>query len=80
VTVYLDRADFLLIAEQATGIDTDTLLKVTDLGLADSALHAPQAGFGGTDAYPDIWGNAAVLVVHLAKNHALPDGNNGPCG
>jgi death on curing protein len=75
VTVYLDLADFLLIAEEAASIDGETLLKVTDLGLADSAIHAPQAGFGGIEAYPDISDKAAVLVVHLAKNHALPDGN-----
>ena len=50
-------------------------MKVTSLGLADSALHAPAAGFGDTDFYPDFIDKAAVLVVRLARNHPLPDGN-----
>jgi prophage maintenance system killer protein len=45
------------------------------IGLADSALAAPQAGFGGVEAYPDFATKAAVLCWHLVKNHPLPDGN-----
>lgn len=33
------------------------------------------ADFGGHERYPDFIDKAAVLVVRLAKNHALPDGN-----
>ena len=44
-------------------------------GLAESALHAPAATFGGVEFYPDLVTKARVLVVHLAKNHPLPDGN-----
>lgn len=72
---YLDLADYLAIAAEVTGLDIDTLIKVTNLDLADSALHAPSAGFGGTDFYPDFVDKAAVLIVRLAKNHPLPDGN-----
>lgn len=43
--------------------------------LADSALAAPGADFGGQDAYPGPIEKAAVLVEHLARNHPLPDGN-----
>ena len=43
--------------------------------LADSALHAPAAAFGGTEFYPDFVDKAAVLIVRLAKNNPLPDGN-----
>lgn len=50
-------------------------MKVANLDLADSALHAPSAGFGDTDLYPDFVDKAAVLIVRLAKNHPLPDGN-----
>ena len=42
---------------------------------AESALHAPAAGFGETEFYPDFIDKAAVLIVRLAKNHPLPDGN-----
>jgi death-on-curing protein len=45
------------------------------LNLADSALHAPAAGFGDTDFYPDFVDKAAVLLARLARNHPLPDGN-----
>jgi death-on-curing protein len=45
------------------------------IGLAESALAAPQAGFGGVEAYPDFATKAAVLCWHLVKNHPLPDGN-----
>lgn len=47
--------------------------------LADSALHAPAAGFGDTEFYPEFIDRAAVLTVRLAKNHPLPDGNKASC-
>lgn len=72
---YLDIADFLAIAQAVTGLDLDTVIKVTNLGLADSALHAPAAGFGPEDFYEDFVDKAAVLVVRIARNHPLPDGN-----
>ena len=72
---YLDLADYLAIAVGVTGLDIETILKVTNLNLADSALHAPAAGFGDTDFYPDFVDKAAVLIVRLARNHPLPDGN-----
>jgi death-on-curing protein len=72
---YLDLADYLAIAGAITGLDVATLMTVANLDLADSALHAPSAGFGKTDLYPDLITKAAVLVVRLAKNHPLTDGN-----
>jgi prophage maintenance system killer protein len=39
--------------------------------LADSALHAPAAGFGDQDLSPDFVDKGAVLVVRLAKTHPL---------
>jgi death-on-curing protein len=76
VTVeYLDLADYLAIAAEVTALDVDTLLRVSRLGLAESALHAPASGFGETEFYPDFVDKAAVLAVRLAKNHPLPDGN-----
>lgn len=72
---YVDLTDYVAIAAAVTGLDVATLMKVTSLDLADSALHAPAAGFGDTDFYPDFLDKAAVLVVRLARNHPLPDGN-----
>ena len=74
-TKYLELADYLAIAAEINGLDEQTITKVTKLDLADSALHAPAAGFGEVEFYPDFIEKAAVLVTHLAKNHPLPDGN-----
>lgn len=72
---YLSLADYLAIAASVTRLDIDTLIKATKLDLADSALHAPSAGFGDTDFYPDFVDKAALLLVRLARNHPLLDGN-----
>ncbi len=72
---YLDLADYVAIAAAVTGLDLQTVMNVTNLDLADSALHAPVAGFGEDDFYPDFVDKAAVLLVRLARNHPLPDGN-----
>lgn len=75
MTRYLDLAEYLWLAEQVTGVDAATLAKVSRVDLADSALHAPAAGFGDEDFYPNIYDKAAVLCCRLAWNHPLPDGN-----
>lgn len=72
---YLTLAEALVIAEAVTSLDTATIAKASRLELLDSALHAPQASFGGEDFYPTLLDKAAVLVVRIARNHALPDGN-----
>ncbi len=72
---YLDLADYIAIAAAVTGLDLQTVMNVTNHNLADSALHAPAAGFGDTDLYPEFVDKAAVLIVRLARNHPLPDGN-----
>ena len=74
MTRYLDLAEFFWLAEQVTGLDTTTLVKASRVELADSALHAPEAGFGDEDFYPDLYDKAAVLTCRLAWNHPLPDG------
>ena len=72
---YPDLADYLAIAAAVTGLDDTTVMKVTNLDLAHSALHAPAAGFGDNDFYTDFVDKAAVLIVRLARNHPLPDGS-----
>lgn len=74
IVEYLDLADYVAIAAEVTGLDVTTVMKVAHLGLADSALHAPAAGFGDEEFYPDLVDKAAVLLVRLSKNHPLPDG------
>jgi len=65
VTRYVTVAEYFWLAEQITGVDSDTLANASRSDLADSALHAPQAGFGEVDFYPDIYDKAAVLVCRL---------------
>lgn len=72
---YLSLAEYLWLAEQVTGVEAAVLAKASRLDLADSALHAPAAGFEDQDFYPDIVDKAAVLTCRLAWNHPLPDGN-----
>jgi death on curing protein len=66
---YLDAASFLLETS------SEALRRLPRIHLAESALHAPFAAFGGEPAYPTLLRRAAVLIVHLAQNHPLPDGN-----
>jgi death-on-curing protein len=68
-------AEAIVIAEAVTGLDARTLARASRIELLDSALHAPQAGFGDEDFYPETTVKAAVLVVRIARNHPLPDGN-----
>jgi len=75
LTQYLDLADYLLIAEAALGVPAEEIARWPGIGLADSALHAPAAVFGGVELYPDVLDKAAVLRARLARNHPLPDGN-----
>jgi death-on-curing protein len=72
---YLSLAEALLLGEAVTGMETSTLARVSRVELLDSALHAPQAGFGDEDFYPSFVEKAAVLVVRISRNHPLPDGN-----
>jgi death-on-curing protein len=75
VTRYLGLAEYFWLAEQVTGVEAAVLAKASRVDLADSALHAPAAGFGDTEFYPDLYDKAAVVCTHLAWNHPLPDGN-----
>lgn len=72
MTRYLDLAEYFVLAEIVTGVPAETLTKASRV---DSALHAPRAGFGDEEFYPDLFDKAAVLCWRLARNHPLPDGN-----
>lgn len=45
---YLGLADYVAIAAEVTGLGAETILRFPRVNLADSALHAPAAGFGET--------------------------------
>ncbi|MFA5882930.1 MAG: hypothetical protein WDA60_03680 [Acidimicrobiia bacterium] len=68
---YVDLADFVAIAVAVTGLDPFTIMRVANLDLADSALHASAAGFGDTVLYPDFVDKASVLIVRLARGYEM---------
>lgn len=72
---YLDLTDFLLIAEAVLDIPAEQLLKASRIDLAESALHAPAAEFGGMEFYTALATKTAVLASRIIRNHPLPDGN-----
>jgi len=72
---YLGLADFLLVAEAVLELNAEVLAHTVDFALADMALHAPAAGFGEVEFYPDFASKAGVLGYRIARNHPLIDGN-----
>jgi death-on-curing protein len=66
VTRYLSLAESWYLAEHVTNINAATLIKSSRVELADSAHHAPQAGFGDTDFYPDLYDTSAALARRIA--------------
>lgn len=48
---------------------------VRDMGLLQSALSMPQAGFGNQFFHRDLYEMAAAYLYHLALNHPFVDGN-----
>lgn len=75
MTSYLGLADYLIIAEAVLSVPAEVLLDTCNLALAESALNAPAATFGGQDLYPTMASKAAALTFRLCNNHALLDGN-----
>ena len=48
---------------------------IRDLGLLQSALAMPAAGFGGRYLHQDLFEMAAAYLFHLIQNHPFVDGN-----
>lgn len=67
--------DFVEAAAVILDVDPEKIERLPGLGLAESALEAPFASFGGHEAYSSLLDQAAVLMERLARNHPLPDGN-----
>jgi len=72
---YLSLTQVLHVAEVVTGLPFETIKKVAQINLIDSAIAAPKSSFIGLDPYPELSDKAAILAFHLARNHPLPDGN-----
>lgn len=48
---------------------------IRDLGLLQSALTMPAAGFGGRYLHGDLYEMAAAYLFHIIQNHPFVDGN-----
>ncbi|WAZ22067.1 type II toxin-antitoxin system death-on-curing family toxin [Streptomyces cinnabarinus] len=72
MTRYLSVAEAEHIARAAFG---GRAPEVRDAGLFASAVRRPRARMFGTEAYADLYEQAAALLHALATNHPLVDGN-----
>ncbi len=72
--------DFLSLAE-VLEIHRDQIERyggkrgIRDLGLLQSALAMPAAGFGGRYLHGDLFEMAAAYLFHIISNHPFVDGN-----
>jgi death on curing protein len=73
--IYPEFRDFCDIAADILGTSPEQIARLPNVGLAESAIASPSAGFGDTDVYPTLLEKAAVLLERVARNHPLPDGN-----
>ncbi|HEX8704294.1 MAG TPA: type II toxin-antitoxin system death-on-curing family toxin [Myxococcaceae bacterium] len=48
---------------------------IRDRGLLESAVAAPQSGFGGQYAHSSLFEMAAAYAFHIAQNQPFVDGN-----
>lgn len=58
-----------------TGMNDREVQNSVRLGLLDSALNAPFAGFGETYLYPEDHQRLGVLCARVVLNHPFADGN-----
>lgn len=72
MTSYLGLDDFIETAAELLGLPEETVVKMARLDLAESALHAPQAGWGEVEFYPEFTMNAAVPMVRRPSSACGP--------
>lgn len=69
--IYFDVEDLLLIAQEVIGGKP----VVRELGLLGASAARPQTIAFGFEPYPTVAEKAAALLLSIALNHALLDGN-----
>ncbi len=70
---YLELGDYCQIAAEVLGLKPERVAELPNIGLADSALAVPRAGFGDHEAFPTLIEKAAVLVERLANDLPILD-------
>ena len=69
---HLDLADFLLVAEDALGIEAGRLATMCDLGRADAALNATCGEFAGRSLLPGLPEKGAAMLHRLLVFPPVP--------
>ncbi len=70
-----------LTVDEALRIHSDQIrryggsVEIRDMGLLESAVSQPQAGFGDEYLHKTIFEMAAAYVYHIVMNHPFVDGN-----
>ena len=62
---YPSLEDYLHTAAFVLGLPVETIVKAVRLDLAESALHAPQASWGGVEFYPSFAMIRVVVAVRI---------------
>jgi death on curing protein len=70
--IYLDEGDLADIA--AAVLDPQPVV-IRDVGLLSMSAYRPQTEVFGYSPYPNLAEKAAALLVSIAMNHPLRDGN-----
>jgi hypothetical protein len=65
----IDLHTYLAIAAEVLDVDSDTITRITNIPLAESALHAPFASFGEEEFYADPVEKAGVLCSRLIRTY-----------
>jgi len=58
---YPEFGDFCEVAARILGTTPEQIARLPNVGLAESALAAPRAGFGDVEVYPTLHEKAAIL-------------------
>jgi death on curing protein len=75
ITRRLSLDEVVSINALVLGIDRTVVTSSVKIGLLDSALQAPFAGFGDTDIYPEDAQRLGILCSRIVLNHPFLDGN-----
>lgn len=72
---YVELGDVIAIAAAVLQVEPALVLRISRIDLADSAVNAPAASFGGVEFHPGLGRKVGVLGYRLVRNHPFPDGN-----
>jgi death on curing protein len=71
---FLSIDDVIELHAEQIGMYGGTL-GIRDIGLLQSAIAMPMAGFGDQYLHTDLFEMAAAYLFHLVQNHPFVDGN-----